>query len=334
VRRMPARDFTKGQTEQRSAGARDRADAHADRFQGALLTLQRASGNRAVTDLLRHDAGRPLEPATRAEMESKFGKDFGDVRVHTGVEAAATAASQNAKAYTYGTDIVFKGGSYNPVTSGGKRLLAHELAHVVQQSRTSGAQSDRAETTSLESSAEQAAMQSQSSAQVGITGGASPGIARSPEDDDLLKQLDTPGVEMPWVGKGPGINSSELGYLRDPDKFWKAFAAEHGGTPEELRLLRETSDHHHIGKGGKAVPLSKQVHRESSGDLHPTEGPVEQTGEITPASELAGGRTASGRSSDSRVEGKRSKGRRTNPRGNCRTAKNRSDETQCAQEAT
>jgi Domain of unknown function (DUF4157) len=78
--------------------------------------------------------GRPLEPAVLARMESSFGHDFSRVRVHSGDEASAMAQRTQALAYTVGQDIVFAAGQYAPRTPAGKRILAHELAHVVQQS--------------------------------------------------------------------------------------------------------------------------------------------------------------------------------------------------------
>ena len=66
-------------------------------------------------------------------MESRFGRDFSRVRVHTGGEAAASARAVGARAYTYGSDAFFGAGQYSPGTYEGRGLLAHELAHVVQQ---------------------------------------------------------------------------------------------------------------------------------------------------------------------------------------------------------
>ncbi|MGW0809110.1 eCIS core domain-containing protein [Nonomuraea sp. NPDC002799] len=79
-------------------------------------------------------SGRPLDPSVRQEMERHFGHDFGQVRVHTGDTAAQAAGSIHARAYTIGTDIVFGTNRHAPGTPAGRRLLAHELAHVVQQS--------------------------------------------------------------------------------------------------------------------------------------------------------------------------------------------------------
>jgi len=77
-------------------------------------------------------SGQALDPRTRAVMESRLGRDFRDVRVHTGTAAADSARSLSASAYTFGRDIVFAGGEYAP-TAAGLWLLAHELTHVVQQ---------------------------------------------------------------------------------------------------------------------------------------------------------------------------------------------------------
>jgi Domain of unknown function (DUF4157) len=77
--------------------------------------------------------GQPLDVATRAFMEARFGQDFGDVRIHTDARAAESARSQPALAYTVGREIVFGAGRYQPHTGEGKRLLAHELTHTLQQ---------------------------------------------------------------------------------------------------------------------------------------------------------------------------------------------------------
>lgn len=78
-------------------------------------------------------SGRPLGPALQQDMEQRFGHDFSQVRVHTGAKAAESARSVNALAYTVGRDIVVQPEYYKPESTEGKRLLAHELTHVVQQ---------------------------------------------------------------------------------------------------------------------------------------------------------------------------------------------------------
>ena len=86
-----------------------------------------------VTDVARAP-GRPLDNATRAVMETRFGHDFSSIRVHSDDRAAASAERLGATAYAAGRHLVFARGQYAPGTERGRHLLAHELAHVVQQS--------------------------------------------------------------------------------------------------------------------------------------------------------------------------------------------------------
>lgn len=81
---------------------------------------------------------RPMEEGTRTFMESRFGYDLGNVKIHTGNIAAKSAQDVNALAYTSGNSIVFNQGQYTPHTESGKKLLAHELTHVIQQKGSSG----------------------------------------------------------------------------------------------------------------------------------------------------------------------------------------------------
>jgi Domain of unknown function (DUF4157) len=79
--------------------------------------------------------GQPLSSEVRVFMEERFGADFGAVRVHTGREAAGLSHQIQAQAFTHGNDIYLDSGRYEPGTDAGKRLLAHELTHVVQQGK-------------------------------------------------------------------------------------------------------------------------------------------------------------------------------------------------------
>ena len=105
--------------------------------------LQRQSSNNAkppqapsiVHDVLRLP-GQPLDAPARAFFEARFGHDFSRVRIHADAEAAKSAAAVNAIAYTAGEHIVFQTGRYAPSSPAGRRLLAHELTHVVQQTGT------------------------------------------------------------------------------------------------------------------------------------------------------------------------------------------------------
>jgi len=91
------------------------------------------STHASLVDQALNASGSPLDKDTRSYMEERFGYDFSSVKIHTGSVAAKSAGSINALAYTSGSNIVFNQNQYSPETEGGKRLLAHELTHVVQQ---------------------------------------------------------------------------------------------------------------------------------------------------------------------------------------------------------
>src|SRR5581483_10314475 len=121
-----------------------------------LLRLQRAVGNRYVQRLVEQQRagtargrtatsaasgvrralsgpGEPLGRDVLRLMQSRFGSDFSDVRIHRGADAAASARALGADAYTAGNRIAFGPGAYHPGSAAGQRVLAHELAHVIQQ---------------------------------------------------------------------------------------------------------------------------------------------------------------------------------------------------------
>jgi hypothetical protein len=120
------------------------AEGRSDVLGGAgMLGLQRAVGNSGVTAMVEeerspvHDVvsggGRPLDPEVKGEMEGRLGHDFSDVRVHDDGAAHDSAKAVNAHAYTVGSNVVFQRDKYDPSSSDGKVMLAHELTHVVQQ---------------------------------------------------------------------------------------------------------------------------------------------------------------------------------------------------------
>lgn len=78
-------------------------------------------------------SGQPLPDTTKSSMESGFGRDFGNVRVHTGGNAVQMSKEVGAQAFTHGSDIYFNEGKYDTGSTQGKRLLAHELTHTIQQ---------------------------------------------------------------------------------------------------------------------------------------------------------------------------------------------------------
>ena len=79
--------------------------------------------------------GQPLDKGTRAFMESRFRWDFSRVRIHSGTRAAESAKALEARAYSMGQNVVFAAGQYEPRTTKGRRLLAHELVHVIQNEK-------------------------------------------------------------------------------------------------------------------------------------------------------------------------------------------------------
>jgi hypothetical protein len=123
-----------------------------------LVHLQRAIGNAATVRLVAADgpAGGPvpsdveagiesargggsaLDSVVRTSMETGFDSDFSGVRVHTGQQAASLSRALGARAFTTGQDVFFGAGQYQPGSSGGRELLAHELTHVVQQGGAPG----------------------------------------------------------------------------------------------------------------------------------------------------------------------------------------------------
>jgi hypothetical protein len=91
------------------------------------------AGNDFEHKLSSAGSGSSLDGKTRSEMEAGIGADFSKVRVHTGAQASSLNRSISAKAFTRGSDVFFDKGQYNPGSTAGKRLIAHELTHVVQQ---------------------------------------------------------------------------------------------------------------------------------------------------------------------------------------------------------
>ncbi len=151
-----SKDKNSRRSEERSqASARHSAGSgpHAD-----VLDLQHAAGNWAVSEWVQssqtpslgndvppivrsvlNSSGQPLDPATRAFMEPRFGHDFSRVRVHTDARAVESAREVHALAYTVGPNVVFGADEYAPTTHRGRGLLAHELAHTIQQRSATGA---------------------------------------------------------------------------------------------------------------------------------------------------------------------------------------------------
>ena len=142
--------------------------------------------------------GRPLDPNTRALMEPRFGHDFSRVRVHTDAKAAESARAVSALAYTVGRDLVFGAGQYVPTTTRGLGLLAHELAHVVQQGPAPDAPADLAlADTRGEPEADAAARAALSGNRASVAPGtALPALARFTDSKTLPEEPDGSKVQV------------------------------------------------------------------------------------------------------------------------------------------
>jgi hypothetical protein len=114
------------------AGASARSE-RADLGGAAPSVKGSTSAPEAVDEALRSGDARPLDPRSRAYFEPRLGQDLSGVRVHLGSAADASTRAVGAVAYTVGRDIVFRASAFAPETTAGKKLLAHELAHVAQQ---------------------------------------------------------------------------------------------------------------------------------------------------------------------------------------------------------
>ena len=110
------------QAVQRLIAQRDSGESGFDLDEGTASRINRARGS-----------GQSLDSTVQKQMGSAMGHDFSGVRVHTSSESDTLNQQLNAKAFTTGQDIFFKQGEYNPGSSGGQELIAHELTHVVQQ---------------------------------------------------------------------------------------------------------------------------------------------------------------------------------------------------------
>jgi hypothetical protein len=152
--------------------------------------------------------GSPLDRNTRSEMEGAFGQDFGDVRIHAGAGAGRLSSDLNALAFTSGKNVYFAPGQYAPETREGKRLLAHELAHVVQQRSAYFLASGRNAEASFEREADSAADR--------VVRGESVKVAPRPAAPAVLrkagpKEGEFSGCYGPPPGKKKGWSATKAG---------------------------------------------------------------------------------------------------------------------------
>lgn len=146
-----------------------------------IVQLAKAVGNQAFTRFIQTrdrnpdeaESGHPLDPATRARMESAFGQDFSGVAIHSDSEAGAAARALNARSFALGNHIAFDSGEYQPGSLLGDILIAHELAHVQQQAAGYGGVESALDDPRLETQANVAAVRAATS----MVGGAKAALA-------------------------------------------------------------------------------------------------------------------------------------------------------------
>ena len=142
------------------------------------------------------NAGHPLDAATRAYMEPRFGFDFSQVRIHSDALAAQSANAIQALAYTVNNSIAFSAGSYAPETASGRRLLAHELAHVIQQRSAPALAQDQVAVGSAHDAVEQDAEQS---ARTALSGGAAAVSQPRLSSAAVIRRAPAPAASDTWT---------------------------------------------------------------------------------------------------------------------------------------
>ena len=178
----------------------------------SILHLQRTIGNQAVQRMLQTHAthvpgpGRPLPDGARSFFERRFGHDLGHVRIHTGETADISARALGARAFTAGHDISFRQGAYQPESADGRNLLAHEVAHVVQNARNGTVRRVSRPGDSAEVEADHVAARISAGAESGPLRAAAPEISRQP----------TPGKEYVELEITPGEGGTYTINVADP----------------------------------------------------------------------------------------------------------------------
>ena len=171
-------------THPQSAGASSRQE-NAPAMQREAAGPAQLDAAPPVVGRVLQSSGRPLDKATRDYFEPRFGCDFSKVQIHTDAQAAESARSVNALAYAVGDRIAFASGRYSPQSGEGRRLLAHELAHTIQQSRAVPA-------------AEEGSARAAVGVVPAITRPVAPGVARQPDPDVDAKRKDFENSVALW----------------------------------------------------------------------------------------------------------------------------------------
>jgi hypothetical protein len=222
------------------------------------LSLQRSAGNRATAQLLAGEsvhrvtsqAGEELEPEVRVDMEQRLGADFSAVRIHRDADAGQSAQALDAHAYAAGEHVVFAPGRYNPASSSGKHILAHELAHVVQQRSgpVSGVPIGGDVSVSQPNDAfEQAADATAKEAMASPKAGEGSGRASSSTNGTIARMVIQREDDQPEeAGKGAGTQTADTA-----DSGAAAAPIEQIATAEDINLLKQIIDEGKSSRGAE-----------------------------------------------------------------------------------
>jgi hypothetical protein len=239
------------------------AECRAKRLQRQTTQQTEPSSVPPIVHEVLRSSGQPLDPATRALMQPRFGHDFGRVRVHIDSRAAESTRAINAAAYTVGQDVVFGAGQYAPRTSGGQKLIAHELAHTIQQGAHAQAHQHTLEATSPSDAAEQEAASASEAVTRGHLAVATPGkpmrLARqapetapvTPEDEALTAAESKPACPVKATGTLSEVSWGETSGLY-PTKDNK-YQPEKWDAAKTCELLKARGAVHAVGQRGESV---------------------------------------------------------------------------------
>ncbi len=275
VNQMVAQD--KQTIAQQATGSVQRAAAEGDVMGGSQVPGAVESQIGAL-----QGGGEPLPDEDRAFFEQRMGADFSGVRVHTGGTAEATSQGLQARAYTVGSDIAFNQGEYQPGTPDGRRLLAHELTHVVQQGGAGELQRQPEDGVAAGVAPTEAAGQVQRAAEAGAGGGSGGSQAASTFETFVT------GTATELVKGYDGIGEQITG---DLSADAAAVAAEAVPLPVDMKSAGEIEDQDAAGTDAAGADIANDVTGANPAPLQAT--PHENAGEApdntAEADQLSGG---------------------------------------------
>ena len=191
---------------------------------GQLGTASERTNAPSVVHEAFQSSGQPLDAATRAFMEPRFAHDFSSVRVHADGKAAAAASSMGARAFTLNPHIVFGAGEYAPHTRSGRRLLAHELTHVVQPAtrlRTKLTTGQRGDHDEQEADRNAVAIGGDAPSAASVKGQGTQSLAKTSTTANLAADSKVGG--SPASQQKQGVDASKNGNRDDAVRWWLPF---------------------------------------------------------------------------------------------------------------